>query len=587
MKNKLVLIAMIGLCSYSYSEIKELAENKSIWIDRFQTTDGLTAFKSHWFGGTDASNGGKSMILPIDLKSAIESKEANSSDKVQHIRYKLNKGTFTWDPYISWGTATKPADWAITPDSIVAIAYDYKGAAHSLIWQLSSVEDYANYQKPLAESAEWTTALIPVKNLKQPSWGRTVDKDISKTTGFLWQVMGKTGDSADVYIDNVRLIKVGGIPGEVVNPNDYIKTTPISEAQKINQSAWVKKPKFGQAKVSLWPQEKTAAFSLTFDDGLRSQYIHAKPLLDKYGYKGTFFLITGSLEKDSTQMPAWRTGWWYQFVNLAQAGHEMASHTVNHPQLNNLEAGKENDPASLTYQYTESQKTLKQYFPQTNAFSFAYPFGNCPQHVHDLAGKYYFASREIGSGLNASNPKDYNAISATTFQFPIGKPRNASSDSVQVNEFLRNVADNALKNKGWAVWLAHDVLPQDTAWKAYDTWMPASTQSFEQLLAYLKTNDSKFWVAPFGTIAKYAKERSLVKSGVLKETLGKRIEMVVDDGLDDAIFNEKIEVKVNVPQDWKRVGFVQGSNDQILEAKNGTLTLNVLPTTQPIMLLKK
>jgi hypothetical protein len=32
---------------------------------------------------------------------------------------------------------------------------------------------------------------------------------------------------------------------------------------------------------------------INFDDGLKSQLIYAKPILDKYGFKASFFIICG------------------------------------------------------------------------------------------------------------------------------------------------------------------------------------------------------------------------------------------------------------------------------------------------------
>jgi peptidoglycan/xylan/chitin deacetylase (PgdA/CDA1 family) len=35
---------------------------------------------------------------------------------------------------------------------------------------------------------------------------------------------------------------------------------------------------------------------LNFDDGYKTQYTNAKPILDKYGYKATFYIICNSVE---------------------------------------------------------------------------------------------------------------------------------------------------------------------------------------------------------------------------------------------------------------------------------------------------
>jgi peptidoglycan/xylan/chitin deacetylase (PgdA/CDA1 family) len=38
---------------------------------------------------------------------------------------------------------------------------------------------------------------------------------------------------------------------------------------------------------------------LNFDDGRRTQFTHAKPILDKYGFKTTFYIVYNYIEKKS------------------------------------------------------------------------------------------------------------------------------------------------------------------------------------------------------------------------------------------------------------------------------------------------
>ena len=51
----------------------------------------------------------------------------------------------------------------------------------------------------------------------------------------------------------------------------------------------------GQTTITTWQYNKSAAISLTFDDGSRNQFSQALPLLNKFKMPATFFIITGEI----------------------------------------------------------------------------------------------------------------------------------------------------------------------------------------------------------------------------------------------------------------------------------------------------
>ncbi len=67
---------------------------------------------------------------------------------------------------------------------------------------------------------------------------------------------------------------------------------------------------------------------LTFDDGYEDQYLNAFPLLKKYGFRGTFFIITDFVTEER---PGYMT--WSQLKEMVAAGMEIGSHSRNHPDL--------------------------------------------------------------------------------------------------------------------------------------------------------------------------------------------------------------------------------------------------------------
>ena len=103
--------------------------------------------------------------------------------------------------------------------------------------------------------------------------------------------------------------------------------------------------------------------ALTFDDGYSEHLYTAMPLLREYGFKGTFFIITGFADET-------RDGYlnWEQVQQLGANGMEIAAHSKTHPDLR----GRNHD--FLVYEVLGSLESVKVNLglPQV---AFAYPMG--------------------------------------------------------------------------------------------------------------------------------------------------------------------------------------------------------------------
>ena len=106
---------------------------------------------------------------------------------------------------------------------------------------------------------------------------------------------------------------------------------------------------------------------LSFDDGYLSHYTHAKPVLRKLGWPGVLYLEIKSIG------PGGLTE--HQIRSLMNAGWEIDSHTITHPDLTTLDA------SSLRHEVSGSRAALRRDFgvPVDN---FAYPAG-----AHDAAAE--------------------------------------------------------------------------------------------------------------------------------------------------------------------------------------------------------
>ena len=131
---------------------------------------------------------------------------------------------------------------------------------------------------------------------------------------------------------------------------------------------------------------------LTFDDGYRDVYENAFPLLTRYGFKGTFFLITNFIDEGR---PLYLT--WEQVKEMAAAGHEIGAHSRDHPDLR----GRDID--FLVWQILGSKEAIQNGAGITPRF-FSYPSGKYDENVIAvLASAHYWGAATVIQGVDQSS----------------------------------------------------------------------------------------------------------------------------------------------------------------------------------------
>ena len=110
--------------------------------------------------------------------------------------------------------------------------------------------------------------------------------------------------------------------------------------------------------------------AITFDDGYDDIYTQAYPIMKKYGFVGTIYLIVDSIDK-----PGYMTK--EQVKELIDAGFELGSHTLNHPNLANANLN------NAKSQIETSKARLDKMF-MYDVTSFCYPSGKYNDQVVKL-----------------------------------------------------------------------------------------------------------------------------------------------------------------------------------------------------------
>jgi peptidoglycan/xylan/chitin deacetylase (PgdA/CDA1 family) len=100
---------------------------------------------------------------------------------------------------------------------------------------------------------------------------------------------------------------------------------------------------------------------ISFDDGRPNNYTTAAPIVEKYGFRATFFVVPGRIGTDREMTAA-------QISDLAARGHEIANHTLDHVDLTSVTFDQARAQIRLAGDVIQSLTGLR-------PVALAYPYG--------------------------------------------------------------------------------------------------------------------------------------------------------------------------------------------------------------------
>ena len=204
-------------------------------------------------------------------------------------------------------------------------------------------------------------------------------------------------------------------------------------------------PLAAQTKSFQWPNGKTAALSLTFDDARLSQVDAGIPFLNKLETKATFYVLSSAYTQ---RLEAWKAA--------LKAGHEIAHHTKTHACTGNYAFAKNKALEDFTLtRMAEDLDTATDEIVTTfgvKPTSFAYPCGqkfvgrgaNTQSYVPLIAKRFVTGRGYLDEAANDPAICDLSALMGTgldNLTFPQMKAQ----------------LDAAIKDHRWLIFAGHEM----------------------------------------------------------------------------------------------------------------------------------
>jgi peptidoglycan/xylan/chitin deacetylase (PgdA/CDA1 family) len=233
---------------------------------------------------------------------------------------------------------------------------------------------------------------------------------------------------------------------------------------------------------------------------------------------------------------------WDDFRRDAKEGYEFASHSITHASMPGL------DSVNIAYELEKSKEEMRTQMGEQYTFSTEVPYGYENERVMKIAYPIYQALRN-------RMPEPW----LTELDRPSKKtPAVNNKDYVQWQRECNTHAPLPLM-KSWV----------DTTLTRRDTWLvlvihgvdglgyeALSDTLLDNYFQYIKARDNNLWIATFGEVAKYMREREA--AAIVNKIEKEKIKVSLTHSLDQSMYYVPLTLKTYVSPGWKSVQIRQG-----------------------------
>jgi peptidoglycan/xylan/chitin deacetylase (PgdA/CDA1 family) len=188
-----------------------------------------------------------------------------------------------------------------------------------------------------------------------------------------------TGESPDAYTINIKEFEE---QMRYLKNNDYKVISVIQLLDCIENNFFPEKP-----------------VVITIDDGFKSVYNLAFPILRKYQFPATLYLYTDFIDNGSHQLS------WEEIKEMMDSGMEIGSHSLSHCNLINM---KQNESTMEYLRRIENElnfsKAILERNTGTMVQSFAYPYGVYSNQIVMMAKQAGYQALLNVNSMNNSIP---------------------------------------------------------------------------------------------------------------------------------------------------------------------------------------
>ncbi len=288
---------------------------------------------------------------------------------------------------------------------------------------------------------------------------------------------------------------------------------------------------------------------LSFDDNRKGDFTYGKPILDKYGFKATFFIICGK----TTDKGAMN---WQDIAAMQRDGMDIESHTMTHAHLDTL------SQSQLNTEIGGSKQCLASHGYNATIFAYPYDEGSDNKTVVNLVAKYYDIGRSGSEPLMFLDCKGFkkhpqaNCITYTSqgdltyanryafrsLSFDVKEIKDLFNNATIFSDFIKEVNSQEIYNQNGKI----NAVPVVTFHNvAQTTNKPYYTNAglFDQLMKYLHNNGFRVLTLKHigydtQTNSFYLKNSSETNSGLTANTT---------DASNTSILNNKTNINNKTP----------------------------------------